>query len=451
MSFWEQCLTQLASIINQQDFERWIATLVCINWDEKNKTLILGHKTLQAIETIEKNFSPAIASVASSIAHDAVTVQYHQTEGRVDYPQEALPLVPEDNVSSSGASAASNNAYACGLREQQTFENFVAGSSNQLAYVAAKSVGDNPGKNYNPLFIYGGVGLGKTHLMHAVGNQMLKNNPNARVLCVGTQTFINDFTTAVRENNYAPFDHKYQNLDALFIDDIQYLGGKRQIQQKLFEVFEKLVPHGQQIIFTSDTYAKSLKDMDERLISRFSSGLFVEVEPPELETRVAILQKKSFAQHFDLPDDVAYFIARHLKSNVRELEGALNCVIAFSKFSNEGRVTVDKAREALQGMLVASTAQLTVERIQGVVAEYYKISLAEMYSKTRVKKIAIPRQVAMYLCKELTKSSLAEIGDRFGKRDHTTVLHGVKKITEVRAKDKDLNYQIHVLEQMLKN
>ena len=451
MSFWEQCLTQLASIINQQDFERWIATLVCINWDEKNKTLILGHKTLQAIETIEKNFSPAIASVASSIAHDAVTVQYHQTEGRVDYPQEALPLVPEDNVSSSGASAASNNAYACGLREQQTFENFVAGSSNQLAYVAAKSVGDNPGKNYNPLFIYGGVGLGKTHLMHAVGNQMLKNNPNARVLCVGTQTFINDFTTAVRENNYAPFDHKYQNLDALFIDDIQYLGGKRQIQQKLFEVFEKLVPHGKQIIFTSDTYAKSLKDMDERLISRFSSGLFVEVEPPELETRVAILQKKSFAQHFVFFDDVAYLIARHLKSNVRELERALNCVIAFSKFSNEGRVTVDKAREALQGMLVASTAQLTVERIQGVVAEYYKISLAEMYSKTRVKKIAIPRQVAMYLCKELTKSSLAEIGDRFGKRDHTTVLHGVKKITEVRAKDKDLNYQIHVLEQMLKN
>ena len=371
MSFWEQCLTQLASIINQQDFERWIATLVCINWDEKNKTLILGHKTLQAIETIEKNFSPAIASVASSIAHDAVTVQYHQTEGRVDYPQEALPLVPEDNVSSSGASAASNNAYACGLLEQQSFENFVAGSSNQLAYVAAKSVGDNPGKNYNPLFIYGGVGLGKTHLMHAVGNQMLKNNPNARVLCVGTQTFINDFTTAVRENNYAPFDHKYQNLDALFIDDIQYLGGKRQIQQKLFEIFEKLVPHGKQIIFTSDTYARSLKDMDERLISRFTSGLSVEVEPPELETRVAILQKKSLAQHFDLPDDVAYFIARHLKSNVRELEGALNCVIAYTRFSNEEKLTLEKAREALQQIEEKKyDTELTTERRYTTILHY---------------------------------------------------------------------------------
>ena len=447
MNFWEQCLIQLSSIMKPQDFDRWIKTLSCINWDEKNHILILGHKTLQPIETIEAHFDAMIASVASSVAHDVVTVRYLQTEGQVEPAQSQLKLVPATKEETS----ISDQAYACGLRAQQTFENFVAGSSNQLAYVAARSVSDNPGKNYNPLFIYGGVGLGKTHLMHAVGNQMLKNNPDARILCVGTQTFINDFTTAVRENNYSAFDHKYQNLDALFIDDIQYLGGKRQIQQKLFEVFEKLVPHGKQIIFTSDTYARSLKDMDERLISRFTSGLSVEVEPPELETRVAILQKKSLAQHFDLPDDVAYFIARHLKSNVRELEGALNCVIAFSRFSNEERLTVEKAREALQGMLVASTAQLTVERIQGAVAEYFKISLADMYSKTRVKKIAVPRQVAMYLCKELTQSSLAEIGERFGKRDHTTVLHGVKKITDARAKDKDLNYQIHVLEQMLKN
>ena len=447
MNFWEQCLIQLAGIIKQPDFDRWIKTLVCISWDEKNRSLVLGHKTLQAIDTIEAHFNTIITSVASSIAHDAVTVQYLQTEGSIEPAQAQLKLVPK----TAEQKVTRDQIYASGLRSQLTFENFVAGSSNQLAYVAAQNIGNNPGKTYNPLFIYGGVGLGKTHLMHAVGNQMLTNTPDARVLCVGTQTFINDFTTAVRENNYAPFDHKYQNLDALFIDDIQYLGGKKQIQQKLFEIFEKLVPHGKQIIFTSDTYAQSLKDMDERLISRFTSGLSVEVEPPELETRVAILQKKSFAQHFDLPDDVAYFIARHLKSNVRELEGALNCVIAFARFSKEERVTVEKAREALQGMLVASTAQLTVERIQGAVAEYFQISLAEMYSKTRVKKIAVPRQIAMYLCKELTKSSLAEIGDRFGKRDHTTVLHGIKKITDARAKDKELNYQIHVLEQMLKN
>ena len=449
MTFWEQCLAKIRSIMsNSNDYERWIASLTLLDWNDETSTLTLGHKTLQAIETIQTHYGTLIASVASEIAHKIVTVQY-QTQGEIQDTPPQLPLVPvEEN---STVSDIDDAAYASGLRPQQTFENFVAGTSNQLAYVAASSVGDNPGKNYNPLFIYGGVGLGKTHLMHAVGNKMLKNNPNAKVLCVGTQTFINDFTSAVRENNYVAFDLKYQNLDALFIDDIQYLGGKRQIQQKLFEIFEKLVPHGKQIIFTSDTYARSLKDMDERLISRFTSGLSVEVEPPELETRVAILQKKSLAQHFDLPDDVAYFIARHLKSNVRELEGALNCVIAYTRFSNAEKLTLEKAREALQGMLVASTAQLTVERIQGVVAEYFKVSLAEMYSKTRVKKIAIPRQIAMYLCKELTQSSLAEIGERFGKRDHTTVLHGVKKITDARTKDKDLNYQIHVLEQMLKN
>lgn len=263
---------------------------------------------------------------------------------------------------------------------------------------------------------------------------------------------MNDFTEAVRTNNYAGFDNKYQNIDALFIDDIQYLcGDKRQTQNKLFDIFEKLVPNGKQIIFTSDTYARSLKDMDERLISRFTSGLSVEVEPPELETRVAILQKKSIVQDFDLPEDVAYFIAKNLKSNVRELEGALNTVIAFTRFSNKQHLTIEMAREALQSILVASTAQLTIERIQGVAAEYFKVSLADLYSQSRLKSVALPRQITMYLCKELTNSSLQEIGDRFGKRNHTTVIHAVKKIADLRSKDKDLNYKIHVLEQMLKN
>ncbi len=448
MNFWEQCLRKLQDITPEDAYGRWISKLSFMDWDKTSSRLTLGHKTLQAIQTIQANYGAMITNVASEIAQKPVTVVY-QMEVEVVDNQPQLPLAPTE--SDRSVESRESIAYSSGLRPQQTFETFVAGPTNQLAYVAAQSVGDNPGKNYNPLFIYGGVGLGKTHLMHAVGNKILHNNPTARVLCVGTQTFINDFTTAVRENNYVAFDQKYQNLDALFIDDIQYLGGKRQIQQKLFEVFEKLVPHGKQIIFTSDTYAKSLKDMDERLISRFSSGLSVEVEPPELETRVAILQKKSQSQHFNLPDDVAYFIAKHLKSNVRELEGALTLVIAFSKFNQQETLTVEKAREALQNVLVASTAQLTVERIQGTVADYFKISLSDMYSKTRVKAIAEPRQIAMYLCKELTKSSLPEIGDRFGKRDHTTVLHAVKKITELRTKDKDLNYHIHVLEQMLKN
>lgn len=443
MQFWQQCLEKLAATLNSaQDYNRWIEPLQCLDWDDANKTLVLGHASLPKLETVESQFGTIISTIASEICQENVTVQYRQsgTDTEVEVGQETLNFTHK---------TPTEQAYASGLRPQQTFESFVAGSSNQLAYVSAQNVGDNPGKNYNPLFIYGGVGLGKTHLMHAVGNRMLANNPQARVLCVGSQTFINDFTTAVRDNKYTQFDHKYQNIDALFIDDVQYLSGKRQSQQKLFDIFEKLVPHGKQIILTSDSY--SLKDVDERLVSRFTSGLSVEVEPPELETRVAILQKKSRSKNYDLPTDVAYFIARHLKSNVRELEGALTSVIAFAQFRNDQRLTVEKAREALQGILVASTAQLTVERIQGVVAEYFKVSLAEMYSKTRVRTVAVPRQIAMYLSKELTQSSLAEIGERFGKRDHTTVMHACRTIGEKRSKDKDLNYQIHVLEQMLKN
>lgn len=447
MNFWEQCIEKLKTIVNSKDFERWITPLVFVDWDANTSTLILGQKTLQAIEATERNFGVIITTVASGIAEKTVNVQYQTQEDKISsLPQ--LGLVPETQQ----AEEVEGGKNALGLRKQLTFDSFVSGTSNQLAFVAAQNVGENPGKNYNPLFIYGGVGLGKTHLMHAVGNRMVERDPNARILCTSAQTFMNDFTEAVRTNNYAGFDNKYQNIDALFIDDIQYLcGDKRQTQNKLFDIFEKLVPNGKQIIFTSDTYARSLKDMDERLISRFTSGLSVEVEPPELETRVAILQKKSIVQDFDLPEDVAYFIAKNLKSNVRELEGALNTVIAFTRFSNKPHLTIEMAREALQSILVASTAQLTIERIQGVAAEYFKVSLADLYSQSRLKSVALPRQITMYLCKELTNNSLQEIGDRFGKRNHTTVIHAVKKIADLRSKDKDLNYKIHVLEQMLKN
>ncbi len=447
MNFWEQCIEKLKTIVNSKDFERWITPLVFVDWDANTSTLILGQKTLQAIEATERNFGVIITTVASGIAEKTVNVQYQTQEDKISsLPQ--LGLVPETQQ----VEEVEVGKNALGLRKQLTFDSFVSGTSNQLAFVAAQNVGENPGKNYNPLFIYGGVGLGKTHLMHAVGNRMVERDPNARILCTSAQTFMNDFTEAVRTNNYAGFDNKYQNIDALFIDDIQYLcGDKRQTQNKLFDIFEKLVPNGKQIIFTSDTYARSLKDMDERLISRFTSGLSVEVEPPELETRVAILQKKSIVQDFDLPEDVAYFIAKNLKSNVRELEGALNTVIAFTRFSNKPHLTIEMAREALQSILVASTAQLTIERIQGVAAEYFKVSLADLYSQSRLKSVALPRQITMYLCKELTNNSLQEIGDRFGKRNHTTVIHAVKKIADLRSKDKDLNYKIHVLEQMLKN
>ncbi len=445
MTIWAQCLEHLKRIVNERDYDRWIEPIAFISWNEEIGELTIGHRTLQANEATEKNFGGVINAVVSQIAKKPVSIQY-QTQDDTHREQPVLDFSPEKETTEVAGQ------YALGLRPQHTFDSFVAGTSNQLAFVAAQNVGDNPGKNYNPLFIYGGVGLGKTHLMHAVGNRVIEHNPQSRILCISAQTFMNDFTEAVRSNNYAGFDNKYQNVDSLFIDDIQYLcGDKRQTQNKLFDIFEKLVPNGKQIIFTSDTYARSLKDMDERLISRFTSGLSVEVEPPELETRVAILQKKASAQNFDLADDVAYFIAKNLKSNVRELEGALNSVIAFSTFRCAGSLSVEMAREALQGILIASTAQLTIDKIQGAVSEYFKISLADLYSKTRMKPVVTARHIGMYLCKELTNSSLKEIGEKFGKRDHTTVIHAVKQINSLKTKDKDLNYHLHVLEQMLKN
>lgn len=458
MEFWNLCLKMLAQAVSSADYERWISALNCQEWDKENKVLVLTHPNLMLLNTIEKNFSSSIQGVVNTLAGQPVSITYQaeETQNEIEAvevvepdPNGQMPLFPPKKVEKE---EARNEGKAIGLLPALTFENFVEGPSNSLAFAATRRVADCPGTNYNPLFIYGGVGLGKTHLMHAVGNKMLEHNPNCRILCVSAQNFMNDFTTAVRENTYDQFNNKYHNVDALFIDDVQYLcGDKRQIQNKLFEAFEKLVPYGKQIIFTSDTYARSLKAMDERLISRFTSGLSVEVEPPELETRAMILQKKAMANNFDLPDEVAFFIAKNLKSNVRELEGALQRLMAYHSFCSTGPVTVEMAREALHSILISSTAQLTVERIQGVVAEYFKISLADMYSKRRLKSIVVPRQIAMYLCKELTKSSLPDIGDRFGKRDHTTVLHAVQKITADRKTDSDLNYKIHVLEQMLKN
>ena len=458
MEFWNLCLKLLAATISSADYDRWISALNCKEWDKENKVLVLTHANLMLLNTIEKNFGSSIQGIVNGLAGQPVNITYQaevSENQEIENEPESDPngqLVLFKKKSKEDTEDQNQDGKAVGLLPSLTFSSFVEGPSNSLAFAATQRIAECPGTNYNPLFIYGGVGLGKTHLMHAVGNKMLQNNPNCKILCVSAQNFMNDFTTAVRENTYDQFNNKYHNVDALFIDDVQYLcGDKRQIQNKLFEAFEKLVPYGKQIIFTSDTYARSLKAMDERLISRFTSGLSVEVEPPELETRAMILQKKAMANNFHLPDDVAFFIAKHLKSNVRELEGALQRLMAYHMFRSAGPVTVEMAREALHSILISSTAQLTVERIQGVVAEYFKISLADMYSKRRLKSIVVPRQIAMYLCKELTKSSLPDIGDRFGKRDHTTVLHAVQKITADRKTDSDLNYKIHVLEQMLKN
>lgn len=330
-----------------------------------------------------------------------------------------------------------------------TFDTLVPGRANQMARTAALHVVGSPGGMYNPLFLYGGVGLGKTHLIHAVGNAMLKERADARVLYLHAEQFISDVVRNYQRKTFDELKAKYHSLDLLLIDDVQFFAGKDRTQEEFFNAFEALVSKRAHIVMTSDTYPKGLVDIDERLTSRFDSGLTVAIEPPELEMRVAILMKKAEAEGCAMPEEVAFFIAKNVRANVRELEGALRKVVAYSRFSHKD-INIALTREALKDLLSIQNRQISVENIQKTVADFYKIKIADMYSKKRPASIARPRQIAMYLAKEMTQKSLPEIGDLFGGRDHTTVLYAVRKIAEERHKNTELNQQLHVLEQTLK-
>jgi chromosomal replication initiator protein len=330
-----------------------------------------------------------------------------------------------------------------------TFENFVTGKANQLARAAAIQVADNPGISYNPLFLYGGVGLGKTHLIHAIGNQLLQDKVGARIRYIHAEQYVSDVVKAYQRKAFDDFKRYYHSLDLLLIDDIQFFSGKSRTQEEFFYAFEALVANKAQVIITSDTYPKEISGIDDRLISRFDSGLTVAIEPPELEMRVAILMRKAQSEGVSLSEDVAFFVAKHLRSNVRELEGALRKILAYSKFHGR-EITIELTKEALKDLLTVQNRQISVENIQKTVADFYNIKVADMYSKKRPANIARPRQIAMYLAKELTQKSLPEIGELFGGRDHTTVLHAVRKIADERGKDAQLNHELHVLEQTLK-
>ncbi|MGN6526966.1 MAG: chromosomal replication initiator protein DnaA [Burkholderiaceae bacterium] len=335
------------------------------------------------------------------------------------------------------------------LNPALTFDTLVAGRANQMARTAALHVAGAPGAMYNPLFVYGGVGLGKTHLVHAVGNQLLRDKPDARVLYLHAEQFISDVVKNYQRKTFDELKAKYHSLDLLLIDDVQFFAGKERTQEEFFNAFEALLAKRAHIIMTSDTYPKGLADIDERLTSRFDSGLTVAIEPPELEMRVAILIRKAEAEATQMPEEVAFFIAKNVRANVRELEGALRKVLAYSRFSQK-EINIALAREALKDLLSIQNRQISVENIQKTVADFYKIKVADMYSKKRPASIARPRQIAMYLAKELTQKSLPEIGELFGGRDHTTVLHAVRKIGGERQKNTELNQELHVLEQTLK-
>jgi chromosomal replication initiator protein len=365
---------------------------------------------------------------------------------------EVLPAPGQAGQAAAAAQAALGPAPSSTrhrINPALTFDTLVPGRANQMARTAALHVAGAPGAMYNPLFIYGGVGLGKTHLIHAVGNALLRDKPDARVLYLHAEQFISDVVKNYQRKTFDELKAKYHSLDLLLIDDVQFFAGKDRTQEEFFNAFEALLAKRAHIIMTSDTYPKGLVDIDERLTSRFDAGLTVAIEPPELEMRVAILIKKAEAEATPMPEDVAFFIAKNVRANVRELEGALRKVLAYSRFSHK-EINIQLAREALKDLLSIQNRQISVENIQKTVADFYKIKIADMYSKKRPASIARPRQIAMYLAKELTQKSLPEIGELFGGRDHTTVLHAVRKIGGERQKNTELNQQLHVLEQTLK-
>jgi chromosomal replication initiator protein len=455
---WRECVVRLEAKLPPQQFKPWIKPLVFIGYDESERLLRIGVTNPQKLNWVRNQFEPLIAVVTKELFHPDTRLQFELV--RPDQAAEAgdgrdagmgdggsdttlAEPVTETRRPRIGVLAAN------GLRPDLSFDTFVNGKANQIAVSAALQVVEHPGTAYNPLFVYAGTGLGKTHLMHAVGNSLAQSSPDIRMLYVSAQEYFDEMVRAIQRKTAHEFKRKYQHLDLLLVDDIQFLSGKERTQEEFFYTFESLITARKQLVITCDTYPRDLSEFQDRLLSRLGSGLIVEIEPPELEMRVAILLRKAEAVGVALPDDVAFLIAKNLRSNVRELEGALNRVIAFARF-RETRVDLELAREALKDLFELNRPPVSIDKIQRSVAEQFGIKVADMFSKRRPANIARARQVAMYFAKELTQKSFPEIGEAFGGRDHTTVMHAVKRVAELRQHDAEFNRQLHLVEQALR-
>jgi chromosomal replication initiator protein len=453
--FWQTCSAKLEQELTPQQFSAWIKPLLPLDFEDGRLRIAAPNRF--KLDWVKTQFASRITSIAADYWQGPVDVQFVlDPRGNVKKPGPSSLPVANMRPDSDAPIALPDMAEENNARRDQsrinpalTFDSFVTGKANQLARAAAIQVASNPGSSYNPLFLYGGVGLGKTHLIHAIGNQVLADNPSVKIRYIHAEQYVRDVVTAYQRKGFDDFKRYYHSLDLLLIDDIQFFGGKSRTQEEFFYAFEALIAAKKQIIITSDTYPKEITGMDDRLISRFDSGLTVAVEPPELEMRVAILLKKAVQEGAVLSDDVAFFVAKHLRSNVRELEGALRKILAYSRFHGKD-ITIDVVKDALKDLLSVQNRQISVENIQKTVADFFNIKIADMYSKKRPANIARPRQIAMYLAKELTQKSLPEIGELFGGRDHTTVLHAVRKIAADRSKSPECNRELHVLEQTLK-
>jgi chromosomal replication initiator protein len=482
---WPFCLSRLEQELPQQQYNTWIKTLRAEAGEDGTFRLIapnrfvlqwVRERYLSRIHELSETFTggplqielqlppvstartsrPATATATTAparttpSAHDAAEQPAAADTAAPSRAPRAPAVIasrePEPAAASSGLELAYEKTR---LNPDFTFDTLVTGRANDLARAAAMQVAQNPGTSYNPLFVYGGVGLGKTHLVHAIGNAVFRHNPRAVVRYVHVEDYYADVVRAYQQKSFDAFKRYYRSLDMLIIDDIQFFNNKNRTQEEFFHAFNALTEARKQIVITCDTYPKDIQGLEDRLISRFDWGLTVQIEPPELEMRVAILKKKAEALRVSVDDDVAFLIAKNLRSNVRELEGALNKVVAYARFHGR-QISLEVAKEALKDLLHAHNRQLSIEHIQKTVADYYKIKVADMHSKKRTRVIARPRQVAMWLAKELTPMSLPAIGEAFGGRDHTTVLHACRTITELRLGDHQLNHDVHVLTQVLR-
>lgn len=477
-NFWSICLGRFEQELSPQQFNTWIKPLrLDISHDQlrllaPNRFVQqwVKDRFLSKIESIARELMPEITQIELHIVGEANKTEVKKDTAKsndvhlkakdviADYVA-ANALIKKNssndisqnkrrNGDSNNNSVTSKNSNISGLNPSFNFDNFVTGRANQLARAAAIQVANNPGAAYNPLFIYGGVGLGKTHLLQAIGNYLKQENPDAKIRYLHAERYVSDVVKAYENKTFDAFKHQYHSLDLLLIDDIQFFAKKTRTQEEFFYAFNTLIEEKKQIIITCDTYPKEIIDVDERLRTRFSWGLTVAVEPPELEMRVAILLKKAEEAKIDLHEDVAFFVAKQIRSSIRELEGALNRIVAMANFTGHA-IDLHLAKEALRDLIAVRGRQISIENIQKTVADYYKIKVAEMYSKKRTRNYARPRQIAMALARELTNHSFPEIGAAFGNRHHTTVMHACDEIEQLRLNDhaiaRDLGFLIQVL------
>ncbi len=457
-TFWSSCFGYFSKELSSQQFNTWIKPL---RLDLSNSTpdqIVITAPNRFVQQWVKENFLSTIQNLAETHFSKVVKFQLNLADPQNTKNEE----VTKENETNEILPAIIKKQKSEGVHKEKglgqqntsrlnptfTFDSFVTGKANQLARAAAMQVAEFPGTAYNPLFIYGGVGLGKTHLIQAIGNMVLSQKKEAKVRYIHAEQYVSDVVRAYQHKAFDEFKRYYHSLDLLLVDDIQFIGGKNRTQEEFFYAFNALVEAHKQVIITCDSYPKEISGMEERLVSRFGWGLTVAVEPPELEMRVAILLKKALLEKITLDENIAFFIAKHIRSNVRELEGALKRVLAYSRFTALP-LSLELTRESLKDLLAVQNRQISIENIQKTVADYYKIKVAEMYSKSRTRTVVRPRQMAMAIAKELTTLSLPNIGEAFGGRDHTTVLHGYRKIAELRLSDsntnRDFNALIHIL------